>query len=142
LIFFLTKVCNKENQSQTCIKRSPLWQGKTNKPVLRGHLCDKENQIVKPVLRIWFSLSQRWPLNTGLTIWFSFSLRWPLNTGLTIWFSLSQRWPLNTGLQKTKMLRNIVMTLTHKPHWKSWRHLKIINTNSGCYLTTCMLQFW
>ena len=35
-----------------------------------------------------FSVSQRWPLNTGLTV-----QRWPLNTGLTV-----QRWPLNTGL--------------------------------------------
>ena len=54
----------KPSHAVTCIKRSPfsctvienfIW----NEPLLRGHLSYKAT----------FSLSQRWPLNTGLTVY-------------------------------------------------------------------------
>ena len=50
-------------QAVTCIKRSPfscpdIEQFISMEPLLRGHLSYKAT----------FSLSQRWPLNTGLTV--------------------------------------------------------------------------
>jgi hypothetical protein len=45
----------KSAHAATCIKR--LSHIFLNEPLLRGHLSYKDN----------FSLSQRWPLNTGLT---------------------------------------------------------------------------
>ena len=76
---------DKPAHAVTCIKRSPfsspvieniIWI----EPLLRGH----------PSYKATFSVSQRWPLNTGLTVYSKLNM-W-FNFGTLIWTEFYLEW--------------------------------------------------